>query len=144
MRSSRLLGLVVQRLVLICLTLAAVASEGCSKSDGRAEITGKVAFKNGEMIRRGSIEFSPLDGGAVHGGARIADGLYAIPKEKGLKAGKYLIRIYAPSGLLSMSGAPGQAGKLPEEIVAAKYNVNSQLNVEVGSEGTQEFDFVIE
>jgi hypothetical protein len=125
------------------------AVEGCNNFDGRAEISGKVTFKKGEPIKRGSIEFSPVDGGKVHSGARIADGIYAIPREKGLKAGKYLVRIYAPSGLLSANGAPGHGGagagaKLPEETVSPKYNTDSQLTVEVGSEAKQEFDFMVE
>jgi hypothetical protein len=131
-------------LILVFAAACAVTFVGCSKSSGRAMIAGNVSFKNGEPIKRGSIEFSPMDGVGVHGGARIADGRYAIPKEKGLKAGKYLVRINAPSALLSGNGAPGGAGKLPEETVSPKYNTNSQLNVEVGSEATQEFDFVVE
>ena len=131
------------------LSLAIGASEGCSQSAGRSEIHGRVAFKRGESIKRGTIEFSPEGGSDTHGGARIVDGLYAIPKEKGLKAGKYLVRIYAPAGLISGYGAsgavkPGGAGKLPEETVSQKYNTDSQLHVDVGSGSTQEFDFVVE
>lgn len=144
MPGSRLGGLATQRVALSCLTVLVVVCAGCSDSSGRVEIGGRVAFKSGEAVKRGSIEFSPLDGGGVHGGARIADGLYGIPRAKGLKAGKYLVRIYAPSALLSGNGGPGGAARLPEETVSSKFNSNSQLNVEVGAEAAQEFDFVVE
>lgn len=147
MPNARWPGPVAPRLVLMGLTLAVGA--GCRPSNGRTAVSGQVVFKQGAPIKRGSIEFSPLDGGDVHGGARIADGRYAIAQEKGLKPGKYLVRIYAPAGLLSATGAPGaggpgQAAKLPEETVSPKYNVDSQLRVEVGSAAAQEFDFAVE
>src|SRR5262245_25677895 len=88
---------------LAALTLIAV-SVGCSRSDV-AEINGRVKFKSGEAIKRGTIEYAPIDPAAANqSGARIADGAYKIPREKGLRAGKYVVRISSAAFLLSPDG----------------------------------------
>ncbi len=133
-----------QRCIVAGFTAFIVAACGCSSSTGRVGVSGKVTFKNGESIKRGSIEFTSLDASGFRGGARIADGLYFIPREKGLKPGQYLVRIHAPSALLSGNGGPGGVGKLPEETVSAKYNANSQLTMDVGLTRKQEFNFEVE
>jgi hypothetical protein len=141
---SPLLSHASQRCGLVALmSVALTVASGCTSSTDRVEVSGKVTFKSGEAVNRGSIEFASEANG-MRAGARIADSLYFIPRDKGLKPGKYLVRIYAPSSLLSGNGGPGGAGKLPEETVSAKYNVKSQLTVEVGSARKQEFDFQVE
>jgi hypothetical protein len=141
---SPLLSHAPQRCGLVALMSVALGvASGCTSSTDRVEVSGKVTFKHGEAVNRGSIEFAS-DANGMRAGARIADGLYSIPREKGLKPGNYLVRIYGPSSLLSGNGGPGGAGKLPEETVSAKYNVKSQVTVEVGSGAKQEFDFQVE
>jgi hypothetical protein len=105
-----------------------------------------VKFKAGELIDRGSIEFSPVDPKSGNqSGARIADGAYEIPQNKGLRPGKYVVRISSPSGLLSGQGAPGSGRmELPKERVSEKYNVKSKLEVEVKPESLQTFDFEVD
>src|SRR5262245_39059919 len=49
-----------QIVLLSALMLAAISSLGCARSDLVA-INGRVKFKNGEAINRGSIEYSPTD-----------------------------------------------------------------------------------
>jgi hypothetical protein len=140
----------LHRIVLLGALMLLATSLGCGAGSDLAAIKGRVTFKNGEEIKRGTIEYSRIDPTAAYqSGARIADGAYEIPREKGLQAGKYIVRIYAASALLSGNGAPGsggpgRAGKLPEETVSPKYNSQSNLVVEVTDEPIQTFDFEVE
>jgi hypothetical protein len=134
-----------RQIVLLGALMLTAISLGCSKSD-LAAIKGRVKFKNGEAINFGSIEYSPTDRAAANkSGAEIVDGAYAIPSEKGLRAGKYVVRIYSPSFLLSPRQSGGAQGlKLPEERVSAKFNTESNLVIEVTHEAIQTFDFEVE
>jgi hypothetical protein len=139
-----------RRVLLLKALMLSLISSGCSAGSGLAEVKGRVTFKNGEAIQRGSIEYDQIGSGAANqSGARIVDGAYEIPRAKGLRPGKYIVRIHAASGLLSGSGAPGSGGsghavKLPEETVSPKFNSQSSLAVEVTDESTQTFDFEVE
>jgi hypothetical protein len=127
-------------------TLALVAFMGCGHGPNKSAINGTVKFKKGDVVDQGAIEFSPVDPKAGNqSGAPIADGAYEIPQGKGLRPGKYIVRISAPSGLLSGQGAPG-AGKmeLPKERVSEKYNTKSKLEVEVKPELSQTFNFDVD
>ena len=146
----------LRRIALIAALMLAAASSGCGARSDLVAVKGRVKFKNGEAINRGTIEYDRTDSGAAtQSGARIADGAYEIPREKGLRAGRYIVRISAPTSLLSpqgVAGAPGaqpagvggQAPKLPEERVSPQFNLQSKLVVEVTSEATQTFDFEVE
>jgi hypothetical protein len=144
MRESPLLKQSTVRFALVAIAAVAASACGCHKPTDRVEVSGKVMFKHGEAVKRGSIEFSSVEPDGSRGGARIAEGVYFIPQEKGLKPGKYLVRIYAPTALLSGNGGPGGAGKLPEETVSPKYNISSRLTVEVGTTAEQVLDFEVE
>jgi hypothetical protein len=140
----------VRRIALLGAIMLSAISLGCGARSELAAINGRVKFKNGEAIKRGTIEYARTDSTAAYqSGARIADGAYEIPREKGLRPGKYIVRINAASALLSGidapgSGGPGRAGKLPEETVSQKYNSQSKLVVEVTDEAMQTFDFEVE
>jgi hypothetical protein len=131
---------------LLLTTLSIVACAGCSGGLNKSAVKGTVKFKKGAVIEQGMIEFSPVDSKSGNqSGARISDGAYEIPREKGLRPGKYIVRISAPSGLLSGQGAPG-SGKmeLPKERVSEKYNAKSKLEVEIKPEPLQTFDFEVD
>src|SRR5262249_24616213 len=135
------------------LTLAAISC-GCGARSDLAAISGRVKFKNGETIKYGTIEFSQQDSKtAKQSGARIGDGAYEIPREKGLHPGKYVVRIYSPSSLLSPGGAAAPGARpavskpglqLPEERVSSAFNTESKLIVNVSDEPKQTFDFEVE
>jgi hypothetical protein len=125
--------------------LVLVACVGCGPGLNKSAIKGTVKFKKGQVIDRGMIEFSPVDPKSGNqSGALISDGTYNIPQDKGLRPGKYIVRISAPSGLLSGQGAPG-SGKmeLPTERVSEIYNAKSKLEVDVKQESLQTFDFEV-
>jgi len=135
---------VVRKFLLLAVVLVACA--GCRGRLDKSAVKGTVKFKKGELIDQGMIEFSPVDTKSGNqSGARVSVGTYEIPQDKGLRPGKYIVRISAPSGLLSGQGAPG-SGKmeLPKERVSEKYNAKSKLEVEVKSESLQTFDFEVD
>ena len=145
----------LRRIVLVGALMLSAISLGCGARSDLAAIKGRVKFKNGEAINRGTIEYARTDpAGTNLSGARIVDGAYEIPREKGLRAGKYVVRIYAPASLLSPQGAQGppgtrppgsgkQALQLPEERVSPEFNSQSKLVVEVSPEPMQTFDFEV-
>jgi hypothetical protein len=138
----------LRRIVLLGTLMLSAISLGCGARSDLAEINGRVKFKSGQTINGGTIEYAQTDSGTANQtGARIVDGAYEIPQEKGLRAGKYVVRIYSPASPLSPQGAPGAAGthpQLPEERVSPKFNSQSKLVVEVTSEAKQTFDFEVE
>ena len=145
----------VREIVLAGALIIAAFTTGCGARSDLKAIKGHVKFKNGEAIKRGTIEYAGTDSTGTQSGARIADGDYEIPQDKGLRSGKYIVRIYAPASLLAPQGAPGAAGmhpgvsgkqglQLPEERVSPEFNSQSKLTAEVGNEATQTFDFEVE
>jgi len=142
-------------ILLLGMLMLATMSLGCGARANLAAIKGRVKFKSGESINRGTIEYAESGSAkANQSGARIVDGAYEIPAEKGLRAGKYVVRIYAPASLLSPQGGPavpgarpagggGQAPKLPEERVSLEFNSQSKLVVQVTDEALQTFDFEV-
>ncbi len=140
--------------MLLAALLLSATSLGCGAGSDLAAINGRVKFKSGdEAIQHGTIEYAMVDSATAHqSGARIVNGTYEIPRDKGLRAGKYVVRIYAPASLLSPQGAPGAAPpggggrvlQLPEERVSAEFNSQSKLTVEVTDDAMQTFDFEVE
>ena len=113
---------------------------------------------NGQSLDHGSIEFAPQQPGGVGSGASIDGGNYEIPIEKGLPPGKYLGRIYsaeepesAKTGEDTSSsnqgfypGQLGAGGQLHIERVPKRYNVESELLVEVTANGPNKFLFELD
>src|SRR5262249_42741305 len=138
-RKFNSLSFVALRMLTVALAFSMCA--GCGRGSNKSAIKGTVKFKRGEVVGQGAIEFSPVDPKSGNqSGARIGEGAYKIPRDKGLRPGKYIVRISAPSGLLSGQGAPG-SGKmeLPKERVSEKYNTKSKLEVDVKPESSQTF-----
>ena len=125
--------------------LLTAASAGCSDQSGRVAIDGTVKFKDGQLIDRGTISFSPLDKDTKFtSGAPIIDGRYHVPREKGLGEGRYVVRIYSSATTDSPTGPPGFGMATPEERVSPQFNTQSKLTVEVQGAEDQHFDFEVE
>jgi len=123
---------------------------GCGKpSDGRMAISGNVILQ-GEKLDEGVIEFLPRAGGGRSGpatqtGAVITDGAYNIPREQGLLVGTYKVLLTAGDGKTPADGGlPGPTGNIVSvDRIPPEYNVDSQQEVEVTSEGPNVFDYDI-
>jgi hypothetical protein len=137
--------------------LMAVAWAGCSDPyGGRMEVTGSVTLE-GQPLKDGLIMFSPLDQQDTPSGASIVNGKYDIPRQNGLKPGKYLVRLTSGDGKTIARGAR-QDKNAPKEQAAApggstnivsldripeEWNVRSKQEREVKANGVNRFDFDI-
>src|SRR5262249_52469521 len=98
------------------LSLAVAAGgAGCSTPHRRMGVVGAVKPK-GQPIKDGAIVlFEPLDNQDTAGNATVTGGAFSIPRQVGLKPGKYLIRITAGDGKtpvnpLDPNAPPGPGG----------------------------------
>jgi hypothetical protein len=132
-----------------CLLLAApLVLAGCSDQyAGRMAVSGNVTLE-GQPLDGGSISFEPIDQGLdTRAGGEVKNGRFSIPRESGLKPGKYLVRLTAGDGKTPTNeeaGAPGgstniiSVDRIPED-----WNVNSKHEVEVKADGSNTFEFPI-
>jgi hypothetical protein len=133
---------------LVLSLLAAAGLVGCGDDfGGRMEVTGRVTLE-GEPLKDGQIRFVPLANQGTEGGASIADGEYRVPRQNGLKPGKYLIQITSGDGKTPAAdeeaGAPGGSTNIVSfDLVPEDWNVTSKHEVEVKSSGSNKFDFDI-
>lgn len=121
---------------------------GCSDEyGGRKQVTGNVTIK-GQAIKEGIITFIPLDGQGTESGAPILNGKYKVPRNQGLKAGKYLVRMTAGDGKSpdadAEAGAPGGSTNIVSvDLVPDDWSVKTKQQVEVKESGANNFDFSI-
>jgi hypothetical protein len=142
-----------------CLTvLVAALLAGCSDPyGGRMEVTGAVTLQ-GQPLDDGSIMFFPLGQQDTQGGAQIINGEYKIPRQNGLKPGKYLVRLTSGDGK-TIARVAVREDKNPPKVQAAapggstnivsmdripdEWNVRSKQEREVKATGVNRFDFDI-
>ena len=131
----------------LVLLVAAVLA-GCSDPyAGRMEITGEVKLK-GQPLKGGSIMFEPLDRQDTKSGSRIIKGEYNLPRQNGLKPGKYLVRLTAGDGKIPANNeeaaAPGGSTNIVSmDLIPEDWNIRSKQQVEVKANGVNKFDFDI-
>lgn len=132
----------------LCLIgLAGLAASGCSQSSGRVEVSGAVTLK-GQPLNDGIVEFVPIEDQGTQASALCTNGKYKIPGDKGLKPGKYRIRVTAGDGKTpyASSGPPGPGGKaniISKELVPRDWNIDSKQERTVTMEGPNVFDLDI-
>jgi hypothetical protein len=134
---------------LLLMVMVAVAPlGGCGAADdglARRAVSGMVTL-DGQPLAAGSIEFEPEAGNTgtiVSGGAIIRSGYYEIPRDKGLRPGKYKVLI-SSSGEAPGAGAfepPGDRPPPPAEKVPKKYNVATTLSADVKADSPNVFNF---
>jgi hypothetical protein len=132
------------------LTLAFAA--GCSSEvGGRYAVSGSIKL-HGQAIKDGAIiMFEPLEGQDTAGNSTTAGGEYSLPKQVGLKPGRYLIRITAGDGKTAVNpvdpnSPPGPSGGtniISKDLVPVDWNLNSKQEINVTKDGPNKFDFNI-
>jgi len=136
------------RFIIACLGVSFVCG-GCggTPTGGRLPISGEVQL-DGQPLDEGTIHFEPsveskvkMDTGAV-----ISKGKYQLTAEHGLPPGKYIVSITSKvkdtrtADQIMQGGSDAEA---PKERIAAKYNSETTLNIDV-KPGTNKFDFKVE
>jgi len=130
-----------------------VLTAGCTdKYGGRVAVTGSVKLK-GKPIKDGALViFEPVDGQDTAANATTSKGTYTIPKESGLKPGKYLIRVTAGDGVTAVNpldpggpgpGGPGGTNIVSKDLVPKEWNVASKNQVTVTTDSPNKHDFDI-
>ena len=142
MRLALASGLTAALIVLAC---------GCTdKYAGRFGVEGQVKMK-GQPIKSGTVSFEPIDGQDTRATAMIDDGTYTIPRQSGLKPGKYLIRVSAGDGKTAVNpvdadsppGPGGGSNVISKELVPKDWNLNSKQERTVVEQNPNKIDFDI-
>ena len=127
------------------LFLSLIPPLGCSNAtDGRVAVGGTVQF-DGAPLNRGSIELHPKDSAGLHSGGMIREGKFEIAPEQGPTPGKYEVRFFAANEkeLELPPEGPGDSSRVPvaKERIPAKYNIKSELEVEIPAAGDRNLQF---
>jgi hypothetical protein len=86
----------------------------------------------------GIVHYYPRSAGgrrpSAFGGAMITNGRFSIPRELGLTPGKYTVAVF--TGVMTKTKrennqVPGNAYTMAPEMVPAKYNSASNLEIEI-------------
>ena len=123
---------------------------GCyGPTDDTIPVWGKITL-NGTPLATGDIEFSSKQAGGLRRGAMITKGDYRTVPMQGLIPGEYVVRIFSVAGGISGPSAnsmPGDDDGLgpaaSRDLIPAKYNMRSNVLVNVKAEGPNEFNFDI-
>ena len=133
------------RFLILCVFLAFFAvAAGCStEGEGLLAVKGTVLLKS-KPLDTGSIFFELDDKKNPHqSGATIDNGQFSIPKARGLKPGKYLVRISsADANAKEEKAAPGDSRILAKNRIPAEWNSDSKQHIDV-KDGATEFTFDI-
>lgn len=125
------------------LAILLLGFAACGPDHGYQSLAGRVRL-NGEDLKEGTIQFYTTGEPAeVCAGAVIKDGKYEVPRDHGLKAGAYQVRISSPVRV-GVKGGDGMNPFLSRETIPAKYNTQSTLTVEVRAGERGSFDFNLE
>ncbi len=131
------------------VSIALLLLGGCGRHGNHAAVDGQVTL-DGEPLAQGSILFVPMEGTqGVPTGADIKAGHYRLPITKGPAVGWNRVEITAvrPSGKMAADpmGLPGQQREMYVSAVAARFNTNSMLKIEVTpGDNTANFDVTAE
>jgi hypothetical protein len=129
--------------------IACVGLLGCGSKNpvNRLPVSGTVKLDD-TPLDQGLIQFEPPQGAekAVNASAPINNGTFVLPAEGGLLPGPYKVSISSQPPAAPLPSDPvkamEEAAKTPPpERLPAKYNVNTELRVEVRQEVLNKFDF---
>ncbi len=114
-------------------------------ANGRRAIYGAVMIDS-TPLDNAIISFRPLNGEPFNAGGNVLSGKFYIPQRSGLVPGKYVVRINASIHDPAMPAPPaGERDTRPGvEILPARYNSASELNVNVGGLGKTYFEFQLQ
>jgi hypothetical protein len=116
---------------------------GCGSKSDRLQVSGEVSL-DGTPVMKGSINLTLLGGKKLaSSGAKIRDGKFLIPQEKGLLPGTYNVVISAPDMAAVRDSARGPGAAFAPELIPPEYNTNSEKTIDVTADGENHFVFDI-
>jgi hypothetical protein len=129
------------------IPVLAILFLGCGADPlGRQPVSGLVTL-DGSPLENGTVSFHPVDNAATASAGAIVKGQFALDRERGLAAGKYRVTINAPKPgtgqAASEDALPGDPLPVPEELIPAEWNTNSNEVIEVTGSAANEFNFAI-
>jgi len=123
---------------------------GCSSGDAlnRQAISGTVTL-DGQPLEGGAILLEPMSfdsGTSTAVGATIRRGEFAISRDRGPIPGRYLVRIYASSGIQAplREGQTDRTRRPMVERLPDVYNTRSELSAEVSAHGRNRYRFELQ
>jgi hypothetical protein len=131
--------------VAAALCLAVLTGCGGAKVPPRVALEGTVTL-DGKPLADGNIRLLPAadtDGGMI--GAKIADGRFAFPAERGASPGKYRVEIGASRPTGRKVPDPRREEPVDEfvQYLPDRYNSQSTLTAEVTATGPNRFEFAL-
>jgi hypothetical protein len=144
-RTSAMRSITVGRLAPLILVCTVVL--GCGPRSDRLEVSGNVTMDGAPLD--GSIRFTSTGEKLVASGSTIENGQFAIPQEKGLPPGTYVVEISSPDSSAppvrpkSMPGEPMMPATAPERV-PAEYNTEGKHTVDVSADSDNHFTFDIQ
>ena len=134
------------------VALVLCAALGCSDPyAGLFEVSGLAKLKGKPLPDGATVTFVPQDNQGTEGQAVFNGGKYVIPRQNGLKAGKYLVRLSAGDGKTAVNptnpdeppGPGGGTNIISKELVPPDWGVRSKQTVTVTADKPNVFDFDI-
>jgi hypothetical protein len=103
---------------------------------------------DGAPLEKGNIGFEAMDGQSSSSGAVISGGNFTIPREHGLREGKYRVVVHAPTpgtggSTAAADAPPGEGPPPPKELIPPDWNESSTHTIDVKKEGPFVFSFEI-
>ncbi len=138
-------GPFLARLVPLACVLVSAITVGCgADTNGRVPLAGQV-FLDGQPLDRGSIEFHPQDPAGTITGGVVKDGAFDIPATQGATPGKYQVRVFAAGSGVEVDPnqppGPESQRQVAVERIPAKFNLKTELEVDVAPQGNKELRF---
>jgi len=119
---------------------------GCGGSGiERVEVSGTITL-DGKPVESGSVLLIPLEGGPTAGKA-FTGGEFHIAESDGPSPGPYRVEITAFRGTGEMipdGDFPDKLEERQEQYIPARYNDQSELEVQIAAEGENHWDFRLE
>jgi len=114
--------------LLLCLAVLQLLA-GCAKEPPTGTVTGEVTL-DGQPLKDGRIQFTPLDGQSQPGGATIVDGQFTakVPVAK-MKVEINGNKVIGKKKAYDTPESPWMDEVV--ELVPPKYNINSELTLDV-------------
>jgi hypothetical protein len=130
---------------------SALLVAGCGGGDGKEAVSGSITLKSKTFPDGGLVTFEPLENQGTAAPAVVTGGKYDVPRQNGLKPGRYRVWMTAGDGKTAVNpvssdqppGPGGGANIVSKDLVPAAWGRDSKQEVTVKAGGPNVFDFNI-